>query len=142
MELFPKVAGQKGSHASVRQSLKETILLVEDEEMVRKLMLSMLRNEPYALLEADSPEAALRLAREFPGHIDLLITDLMMPKMDGAELAKAVAAVRPGIRVLFMSGYTDAGSVVNGGPPAERFLHKPFTAASLIAVIEEILGES
>jgi DNA-binding NtrC family response regulator len=83
----------------------------------------------------------MRMAREFPGPIDLLLTDIVMPQMSGFELAKSVFEMRPEIKVLYMSGYADnrahAGWVLEPNVP---FLHKPFTAAALTQKVREALG--
>jgi two-component system cell cycle sensor histidine kinase/response regulator CckA len=119
----------------------ETVLLCEDEERIRKLVYAMLAKQGYKVLEAGAPDAAMRMAREYAGPIDLLLTDIVMPKMNGFELAKSVFEVRPEIKVLYMSGYTDnrvnTGWVLEANVP---FLHKPFTAAGLTQKVREALG--
>jgi len=85
----------------------ETILLVEDEDEVRRIVRMGLEKEGYHVLEASDGEQAIQRAEGFSGKIDLLLTDVVMPNMGGAELAARVRQQRPGIRVLFMSGYTD-----------------------------------
>jgi len=119
----------------------ETVLLCEDEERIRKLVYAMLAKQGYNVLEAEAPDAAMRMAREYAGQIDLLLTDIVMPQMNGFELAKSVFATRPEIKVLYMSGYTD--NRVNAGWELEAnvpFLHKPFTAAGLTQKVREALG--
>jgi PAS domain S-box-containing protein len=119
----------------------ETVLLCEDEERIRKLVYAMLAKQGYKVLEAEAPEAAMRMAREYAGPIDLLLTDVVMPQMSGFELAKSVYEMRPQIKVLYMSGYTD--NRVNAGwvlEPEVQFLHKPFTAAGLTQKVREALG--
>jgi len=117
------------------------VLLCEDEERIRKLVYAMLAKQGYKVLEAGSPEGAMRMVREYAGPIDLLLTDIVMPKMNGFELAKSVFEVRPEIKVLYMSGYTDnrvsSGWVLEANVP---FLHKPFTAAGLTQKVREALG--
>jgi two-component system cell cycle sensor histidine kinase/response regulator CckA len=119
----------------------ETVLLCEDEERIRKLVYAMLAKQGYKVLEAETPDAAMRMAREYAGRIDLLLTDIVMPQMSGFELAKTVFEMRPEIKVLYMSGYTDnrvnAGWVLEANMP---FLHKPFTAAGLTQKVREALG--
>ncbi len=119
---------------------RETILLVEDEEGVRALARRILAAQGYAVLEADGPRGALELLERLEQPIDLLLTDVVMPEMDGSELATRAAALRPATRVLFMSGYTDdaiasRGLIAGGG----RFLQKPFTPDVLAAKVREIL---
>src|SRR5437762_13023122 len=78
-----------------------TILLAEDEELVRALVREVLGRQGYTVLEAENGEAALRLCQQYPGAIDLLVTDVVMPKMSGPELARRAAAIRPATRVLY-----------------------------------------
>jgi DNA-binding NtrC family response regulator len=120
----------------------ETILLCEDEDGIRKLVGSMLLKRGYRVLEAETPKRAIEISRDFAEHIDLLLTDVVMPQMSGFDLARALAEPRPGMKVLYTSGYTDnrlAGNwVLEHGAP---FLQKPFTAESLGKKIREALGE-
>jgi PAS domain S-box-containing protein len=118
----------------------ETILLVEDEEMVRSLILTVLEEEGYTLLEARRGEEALILARTHPGAIDLLITDVVMPEMSGRVLAGQLTALRPGLKVLYISGYTDDAVVRHGLLTAEvEFLSKPFSPTVLAGKVRAML---
>jgi CheY-like chemotaxis protein len=92
----------------------ETILLVEDEEMVRKLVRETLEREGYQILDAAGPIEAQKIARTHDGTIHLMITDVVMPKMSGRELADHLVNERPDMKVLYMSGYTDSAVVNNG----------------------------
>ena len=92
----------------------ETILLVEDDEVVRKLISEVLNNEGYRLLEAASGVAALSICAQYEERIHLLLTDVIMPEMNGRDLANRLAAVRPEMKVLYMSGYTDDVIVHHG----------------------------
>jgi PAS domain S-box-containing protein len=120
----------------------ETILLCEDEGGIRKLVRSMLMKSGYRVLEAESPHRAIEIARESSEPIHLLLTDVVMPHMSGFELARELARLRPEMKVLYTSGYTDnrlSGSwVLEPGAP---FLHKPFTAGSLGQKVREALGD-
>jgi PAS domain S-box-containing protein len=110
----------------------ETVLLVEDQEAVRRLAQAMLVDLGYRVLEAPSAAAALELARRHSGAIHLLLTDVVMPQMGGRELAVMLRALRPGIRVLFMSGYTEDVIARHGELEARaRLLEKPFTFEAL-----------
>jgi signal transduction histidine kinase len=116
------------------------ILLVEDEDQVRNLTRSILVRQGYHVFDFASAADALEFLREDAQKIDLLISDIVMPQMGGMELAASVQALRPGIRVLLMSGYTETNVSSRGLiTPTTAFLHKPFTAASLRAKVQEAL---
>jgi len=116
----------------------ETVLVVEDEAMVRDILTRTLREQGYRVLEAMDGEQALRVANEYAGEIHLLVTDVVMPQMNGQELSERLAAVRPGIKTLFVSGYTDNAIVRKGIlKPGIVFLQKPFTAAALARKVRQ-----
>jgi two-component system, cell cycle sensor histidine kinase and response regulator CckA len=110
----------------------ETILLVEDEEQVRAVARGILLRLGYQVLEASTPEDAVQASVRHAGAIDLLLSDVVMPQMSGPELARALAPMRPSMKVLFMSGYTD-DSVVHHGllESGVAFLQKPITLETL-----------
>jgi len=110
----------------------ETVLVVDDQDAVRDVISLALQGAGYLVLEAGSPSAAVELAAG-DGAIDLLVTDVVMPEMDAFELAARVRLERPGIRVLYTSGYTDARAE---GP----FLQKPFTPAQLVEKVAAVLA--
>jgi CheY-like chemotaxis protein len=117
----------------------ETVLLVEDDERVRALVGTMLRRCGYAVLDADGGERALEITRAHRGSIDLLLTDVVMPAMNGRVLAERLQALSPATRVLFMSGYSDA-TLRAGMLTAEvALLQKPFSSAALGAKVREVL---
>ncbi len=117
----------------------ETILLVEDEEQVRNLVRDTLRREGYKVLDAASAVAARRLVGSHKGPIHLLITDVVMPKEGGRQLAESLVARRPLMKVLFMSGYTDR-AVAGGATGGESsFIQKPFTPSTLSRKVREVL---
>jgi signal transduction histidine kinase len=111
----------------------ETILLVEDEADVRELTREILEMAGYTVLEAARSDEALRLCRESVRPIDLLLTDVVMPQMSGPVLARQIVAMRPGMKVVYMSGYTDDALGHHGVlDPDIVLLHKPFTPESLM----------
>ena len=118
-----------------------TILLVEDDPPTRSLISRILQNQGYQLLEACNGVAGLSLAANHDGPIDLLVTDIVMPHMDGFTLSERLVESRPGTRVLFMSGYADRSTAVRGGlkQAGHPFLVKPFTRDSLLQTVREQL---
>jgi two-component system cell cycle sensor histidine kinase/response regulator CckA len=118
----------------------ETILLVEDEDVVRRLARKILESAGYNVLEASRGEEAVRLCRQRAGPIDLLLTDVVMPETSGKEVADRLSEMQPGLRVLFMSGYTDEAIVHHGVLDANvEFIQKPFTPAGLAKKVREVL---
>jgi CheY-like chemotaxis protein len=118
----------------------ETLLLVEDEASVRALTRVILENYGYTLLEAESGTKALEIVRNFAGKIDLVLTDVVMPSMGGKTLASRIETLRPGIKVVYMSGYTDDAVFRHGHlDPGRAFLQKPFTPEALARKIREAL---
>ena len=118
----------------------ETILLVEDEEAVRKIARISLQTQGYTVLEADGVTEAIRQAETHPGEIHLLVSDVVMPEMGGRQVLDAVRRYRPGIRVLFMSGYTDDAILLHGVIEAnDAFIQKPFTAHGLARKVREVI---
>jgi len=118
----------------------ETILLVEDEPAVRDLAQRILRRKGYRVVAAQNGREALDLVERHADAIDLLVTDLVMPQMDGRELAQRLAARRPGLRVLFMSGYTGDTIAQRGVlDPDVAFIEKPFSPEGLAHKVREIL---
>jgi two-component system cell cycle sensor histidine kinase/response regulator CckA len=118
----------------------ETILVVEDEASVRKLICGVLRRHGYAVLETGDVDEALRISQEHPGEIGLLLTDTVMPKMSGPQLATAIARLRPGINVIYTSGYPDNAIGARGMlRDAAAFLGKPFSPEALARKVREIL---
>jgi two-component system, cell cycle sensor histidine kinase and response regulator CckA len=119
----------------------ETILLVEDEAAVRELAVRVLRGQGYTVLEAGDGLQALQLiAQEQAAQVDLLVTDVVMPGLGGGQLAERLIAMRPGIKVLFTSGYTQ-DAVLHAGQlaPGTHFLHKPFSPAALAHKVRGLL---
>ena len=131
----------EGSRAA-EQSGSETILVVEDVALVRAGIRSLLQEMGYVVFDAPHPAAAIELAAERP-DIDLLITDIVMPGMDGTELAARLAQTHPRTRVLFMSAYSDAALVEQGRlQSGTRVLEKPFEEETLAARVREVLSKA
>jgi PAS domain S-box-containing protein len=122
---------------------RETVLVAEDDASVREIVTEVLTHKGYRVLRAPDGQTALEMARAEPGEIRLLVTDIVMPSMSGRELAEALVAERPGLRVLYMSGYTDDAVVRHGvleeGLP---YLQKPFTPRALAVKVREVLDRS
>ena len=117
----------------------ETILLVEDDEPLRRLTLRLLKENGYAVLEAEHPEKAIQIAQQHSGPIHLLLTDVVMPRMNGRSLVEKLAQLRPELLVVYMSGYT--GSAHRELFDADvNFLPKPFTRESLLHKLQEVLA--
>jgi len=126
--------------AAPRVAGGETILIVEDEEIVRELVCEILRADGYRVLATDRGSEAARLAGQEKGRIDLLISDVVMPEMNGGEVARCVREVAPRVRVLFVSGYSE-NDMADQGLEALAFqvLQKPFTPSVLAAKVREVL---
>jgi PAS domain S-box-containing protein len=119
----------------------ETVLVVEDEDALREVTSRILVRNGYHVLAAVGGNAAVELAAAHSGDIDLLLTDVIMPKMLGKEVAGRLATLKPGIRTLFMSGYAHPVLTSQGTlDPGVILIEKPFTASSLLAKIDEVLG--
>ena len=120
----------------------ETILLVEDETVVRQLVAEILETTGYTVLQAGDGPSALELLRRHAEPVELLVTDVVMPGMSGPEVAKAVTAMRPGMQVLYTSGYTDQAIGHHGVlEPGIAFLQKPFSADDLTTKVRGLLDE-
>lgn len=118
-----------------------TVLLVDDDPAVRRATRRLLERGGFVVLEADTPAQALALARAHVGPIDLLLTDVMMPGLNGNQLAFHLVEERPGVRVLFMSGFSEAEAVRRGVTgPGYAFLPKPYDPATLPWVVDAVLS--
>jgi CheY-like chemotaxis protein len=142
---FPAATGAAAARTSPsgRRSIggAETILLVEDEDAVRSMLHAVLQRVGYTVLDASRGAEALRLAGE-ERPIDLIVTDVVMPEMGGRDLVERVTRLRPGIKVLYLSGYADDAIVRHGVHHAEvAFLPKPFSVAALTNKVRQVLDE-
>jgi CheY-like chemotaxis protein len=142
---LPQAAGQ-AENADADEKLAvtppgtETVLVVEDEAGVRELACQFLRVKGYNVLEAEGGFEALAVSHRHPGVIHLLLSDMVMPRMSGGELATQLKAIRPLMRVAFMSGYSEfsRGDLGKGFPEA-LVLQKPFSPATLVEIVREAL---
>ncbi|HWS15774.1 MAG TPA: response regulator, partial [Candidatus Methylomirabilis sp.] len=138
-EEFP-VDRAEDARAAYTRGKGETILLVEDDETVRTLLRTTLTEGGYALLEADDGEEAVTLLRRDDRLIHLLITDVIMPKMGGKELSDRLAVDRPGMKILFVSGYVDNEILRKQRfDRGEEYLQKPFTPETLLRTVRKML---
>jgi two-component system cell cycle sensor histidine kinase/response regulator CckA len=118
---------------------KETILVVEDAEAIRRMVCAMLGQQGYRCLEASDGVDALRLLDETPAPVHLVLTDVIMPKMTGAELGQRLVRLRPDLPIVFMSGYCDDPVVRHFERIPPLFLSKPFTANTLLEKVRQAL---
>jgi len=121
----------------------ETILLVEDDPQLRELSSSVLKHCGYNVLTAATPEEGIAISEANHHDLRLLVTDVVMPRINGRQLAERIQKVCPRIRVLYISGYTD-NAIVHYGvlDPGLWFLPKPFTLAALVAKVREVLDSA
>jgi CheY-like chemotaxis protein len=131
------------AQAEQAQQGTETLLVVEDEEALRESIRDFLGSLGYTVLAAQSGQQALSIASEHHGPIDLLVTDVVMPKMSGGELSQMLTRLRPGLKTIFMSGYTDDAVVRHGvGEAGVAFLQKPFSLSTLARKVRNVIGLS
>jgi CheY-like chemotaxis protein len=120
----------------------ETVLIVEDDKEVRKIAVRILENQGYKVLEASQGSEALSLCKEHRKPIHLMLVDVVMPGLDGRELAERVKSLHPGMKVLYMSGYTDNAIIHHGVlEKGMNYIQKPFTLEGLGRKIREVLDE-
>jgi two-component system, cell cycle sensor histidine kinase and response regulator CckA len=141
---LPQVEEEQKSGPAVRSlpmtpSRAETVLLVEDETAVREAVRAFLQRRGYTVLAAKTPGIATEIVRDHDGRIDLLMTDMIMPELNGSELATRLRKARPEMKVLYMSGYMDRGMSDAAFDPGTNFLQKPFALATLESKLREIL---
>jgi CheY-like chemotaxis protein len=132
---------EKAKPAAIQRG-KETILVVEDEAAVRELACEFLKSAGYSVLEAKNGAEALETIARNTTTIHLVLADMIMPKMGGAELAERLKKERPDLKVLFMSGYSEHAGEESGQISPQAILTKPFSIAALIGRVREVLGGS
>jgi CheY-like chemotaxis protein len=126
--------------APVPAPASETVLVLEDEEALREVVVDQLQYAGYAVVSGPTPEAAIEAAARHEGTIDLVITDVVMPGLSGRQAIDRVRALYPSIRVIYMSGYTSAAAGVNGAiESGQAFLQKPFSLQDLMRRVREVL---
>jgi two-component system cell cycle sensor histidine kinase/response regulator CckA len=137
------VSGSRFAAVTTPPTGTETILVVEDEEAVRDIAKRILREAGYNVLAAASPDDALLTCKSHLGKLHLLLTDVVMPQMSGKLLADRLAMARPGLKVLYMSGYADDAILHHGTlAPGTHFIGKPFSAVDLARKVREVLDSS
>lgn len=142
-EMLPGEVQAPRERSIARSKGGETIMVVEDDETVRAIAVRILKSAGYEVIEAGGGSEAILLASSYAGPIHLLLTDVIMAGLSGRELAARLTAARPGIRVLFMSGYTDNVIAHHGVLDAGiKFIEKPFNAVDLTAIVRETLDMS
>ena len=144
---LPRVKGTIASDMSAKAEAQprgtETLLVAEDEEALREAMCDYLRSLGYTVLAASSGQQALSVASQHEGHIDLLITDLVMPEMSGRELSQMLESFRPDLKTIYMSGYTDDAVLRRGIQVLNAtFLQKPFSLGTLARKVRDTLGRT
>jgi PAS domain S-box-containing protein len=136
-------AAQDESDAESPRGSGETVLLVEDEPAILELVSDMLHGLGYQVVAANTPAEALRQFHAAAGRVDLLLTDVIMPEMNGRELAERLVAIRPDLKCLFVSGYTDSVIAHRGVLETDvRFLQKPFSVSALAQQVRQALGSA
>jgi CheY-like chemotaxis protein len=122
---------------------KQTILLVEDERMIRRVMCEVLEQAGYCVLACADPKEGIDVCQQHAGQIDLLLTDVVMPGMNGREMANQILKILPRLRVVFMSGYTENALMLQGQTePRVEYLQKPFKLETLTRKLAQVLGNN
>jgi len=135
-----EAAAETATHEAPRARATETVLVVEDSDDLREIVERILTQSGYQVMVAADGVEAVAISRKFAGHIDLLLTDVVMPNMQGNELAPLLVEARPDLRVLYMSGFAQPSLAANGTlPPELALLDKPFNEPTLLARVREVL---
>src|SRR5262249_52940392 len=136
---LPRAAAPPVAAAVAARAPRATVLLVEDERDVLELAQEILATQGYVVLAAPSPGEAGTIAERHEGPIHLLLTDVVMPRMSGRDLAERLIRMRPDIKVLYMSGYSPSTLGIHGTDAAVALIRKPFTSAELLRRVREVL---
>lgn len=140
--LAPPLSSVPPPNASRGRGSSQTVLLVEDDEPVRAMLRKLLGLSGYRVIEARDPKVALETFRAQPAAVHLVVTDLVMPEMDGRRMVERMRALRSDVKVLFISGYAEhAVTTAAKLGPNEQFLQKPFTAQEMLLAVRLALGE-
>jgi len=140
-DTLAKPATTAGVEQPLHRSGAATILLVEDEEALRRMVTLILKRNGYIVLSAANGRAALKIAEEHKRPIDLLLTDVVMPGMSGGKLAEQLIPLHPEMELLYMSGYTEDAIVHHGvSSDGTAFLEKPFAPDTLLRKVQAVLG--
>ncbi len=140
MDTTQRDASPPSPHHS-QQGQPATILLLEDAQVLRSLVKTILEGYGYTVLEAHDGEACMRIAQEYPDPIHLLVVDMFMPGMNGREVARRLLAFRPQVKVLFMSGHSYGKIEHHGGfDPGFGLIMKPFSPETLLRKVSEMLS--
>jgi signal transduction histidine kinase/CheY-like chemotaxis protein len=132
---FPRV-----DEVKVVEKGQRTVLVVEDEDVVRQVACDIIRRGGYKVIEASSAQAALEVCGQSKDEIDVVLTDLVMPKMNGPELVKRLAEDHPKVSVIFMSGYTSDAAIAQGLDAKMAFVQKPFSPKVLLQTIQDVMN--
>jgi CheY-like chemotaxis protein len=142
----PRNTATVSSKASIFATNKErgleTILLAEDEPDLRDLLSNLLRMNGYRVLTAKDGESAIVIAKSHNGPIELLLTDIVMPKMSGVEAAQKIRSIRPNMRIIYMTGYAEEAFLLTKSVNDDVLLEKPVAPATLFGKIRELLDQS
>ena len=132
----------EGSTEEIPQGQGETVLVVEDDPPILKIMQKILEGLGYTVLTSNAPEKTMGMVKEYTGRIHLLIIDVIMPKMNGRDLAEQLKSICPDLKCMFMSGYTDNAIVNQGVLDKEvNFIQKPFSKIDLAKIVRKVLDE-
>ncbi len=141
-EVSPEIRGMEEKVEASEIEGTEIVLFAEDQEMVRDITVEALEEYGYKVIQAIDGQDALQKATEFKGNIDMLVSDVVMPRMNGVQLAEAIKKLYPGIKILFISGFTDE-SVIRHGVERDsvNFLQKPYSPIKLVKLVRKILDQ-